>query len=413
MKALRNYIDKIKPHFEKGGKLEKFHSIFDGFETFLFVPNHTSRSGVHMHDGRDSKRTMIIVVIALIPALLFGMYNVGYQHNLAIGIEPGFWETFFFGFAAFLPQLIVAYTVGLGIEFVAGQIKNEEVAEGFLVSGILIPMIMPIDTPLWMIAVATAFAVIFAKEVFGGTGYNIFNVALVARAFLFFAYPSHMSGDQVFVRTAGTFGMGNPQMIDGIAQTVDGYSGATLLGQLAITDAPTFSPSLFSGITDKAVSLMDMFLGFIPGSVGEVSTLAILIGAIILIVTGVGSWKNMLSVFIGGGATILLINQFAVNAVMSMPPLYHFVLGGFAFGAVYMATDPVTSSRTEKGKWIYGMLIGALAVAIRVFNPGYPEGMMLAILFMNAFAPLIDFYVVDGNIKKRLKRSAIKNKERV
>ncbi len=413
MKALRNYIDKLKPHFEKGGKLEKFHSVFDGFETFLFVPNLTSRSGVHMHDARDSKRTMIIVVLALVPALLFGMYNVGYQHNLAIGADPGFWETFLFGLVAFLPQLIVSYAVGLGIEFVAAQIKSEEIAEGFLVSGILIPMIMPIDTPLWMIAVSTAFAVIFAKEVFGGTGYNIFNVALVARAFLFFAYPSHMSGDNVFVRTAGAFGMGNPQMVDGIAQTVDGYSGATMLGQLAITDAPAFSPSIFSSINEGTVSIMDMFLGFIPGSVGEVSTLAILIGALILIVTGVGSWKTMLSVFIGGGATVLLINQFAANAVMGMPPLYHFVLGGFAFGTVFMATDPVTSSRTEKGKWIYGFLIGALAIAIRVFNPGYPEGMMLAILFMNAFAPLIDFYVVDGNIKKRLKRKAITNHERV
>ena len=413
MKALRNYIDKLKPHFEKGGKLEKFHSVFDGFETFLFVPNLTSRSGVHMHDARDSKRTMIIVVLALVPALLFGMYNVGYQHNLAIGADPGFWETFLFGLVTFLPQLIVSYAVGLGIEFVAAQIKSEEIAEGFLVSGILIPMIMPIDTPLWMIAVSTAFAVIFAKEVFGGTGYNIFNVALVARAFLFFAYPSHMSGDNVFVRTAGAFGMGNPQMVDGIAQTVDGYSGATMLGQLAITDAPAFSPSIFSSINEGTVSIMDMFLGFIPGSVGEVSTLAILIGALILIVTGVGSWKTMLSVFIGGGATVLLINQFAANAVMGMPPLYHFVLGGFAFGAVFMATDPVTSSRTEKGKWIYGFLIGALAIAIRVFNPGYPEGMMLAILFMNAFAPLIDFYVVDGNIKKRLKRKAITNHERV
>ncbi len=413
MKALRNYIDKIKPNFEKGGKLEKLHSVFDGFETFLFVPNHTSKSGVHMHDARDSKRTMIIVVLALVPALLFGMYNVGYQHNLALGTDPGFWQTFLFGAIAFLPQLIVSYAVGLGIEFVAAQIKREEIAEGFLVSGILIPMVMPIDTPLWMIAIATAFAVIFAKEVFGGTGYNVFNVALVARAFLFFAYPSHMSGDNVFVRTAGAFGLGNPQMVDGIAQTVDGYSGATMLGQLAITDSPTFSSSLFTSINEGAVSLMDMFLGFIPGSVGEVSTLAILIGALILIVTGVGSWKTMLSVFLGGGATVLLINQFAINAVMGMPPLYHFVLGGFAFGAVFMATDPVTSSRTETGKWIYGFLIGALAVAIRVFNPGYPEGMMLAILFMNAFAPLIDFYVVDGNIKKRLKRSAIKNKERV
>src|SRR5690554_5933289 len=389
------------------------HSVFDGFETFLFVPNHTSRSGVHIHDARDSKRTMIIVVIALIPALLFGMYNIGYQHNLAIGINPGLIETFVFGLIAFLPQLIVSYGVGLGIEFVAAQIKKEEIAEGFLVSGILIPMIMPIDTSLWMIAVSTAFAVVFAKEVFGGTGYNIFNVALIARAFLFFAYPSHMSGDQVFVRTAGAFGMCNPQMIDGVSQTVDGYSGATMLGQLSVTDASNFSSFSFHGITGGDVSLMDMFLGFIPGSVGEVSTLAILLGAAILIITGVGSWKTMLSVFLGGGATVLLVNQFAANAVMSMPPLYHFVLGGFAFGAVFMATDPVTSSRTEMGKWIYGFLIGVLAVAIRVFNPGYPEGMMLAILFMNAFAPLIDFYVVDGNIKKRLKRRAIKNQERV
>lgn len=413
MKALRNYIDKLKPHFEKGGKFEKLHSVFDGFETFLFVPNHTSRSGVHMHDARDSKRTMIIVIIALIPALLFGMYNVGYQHNLAIGTDPGFWQTFFFGLIAFLPQIIVSYAVGLGIEFVGAQIKGEEIAEGFLVSGMLIPMIMPIDTPLWMIAVATAFAVIFAKEVFGGTGYNVFNVALVARAFLYFAYPSHMSGDQVFVRTAGAFGMGNPQMIDGVAQTVDGYSGATMLGQLAVTDSSNFSSFSFNEITGNTSSLMDMFLGFIPGSVGEVSTLAILIGAVILIATGVGSWKTMLAVFLGGGATALLINQFAVNAVMGMTPIYHFVLGGFAFGAVFMATDPVSSSRTEKGKWIYGLLIGVLSVAIRVFNPGYPEGIMLAILFMNAFAPLIDFYVVDGNIKKRLKRKALTNQEKV
>ena len=413
MKALRNYIDKLKPHFEKGGKLEKFHSVFDGFETFLFVPNTTSKSGVHMHDARDSKRTMSIVILALVPALLFGMYNIGYQHNLALGTDPGFFQTFLFGLLAFLPLMIVSYVVGLGIEFVTAQIKGEEIAEGFLVSGILIPMIMPIDTPLWMIALATAFAVIFAKEVFGGTGYNVVNVALVARAFLFFAYPSHMSGDEVFVRTKGIFGFGSPEIIDGVVQTADGFSGATMLGQLAITEAPSFTSSLFTSINDGAVSLMDMFLGFIPGSVGEVSTLAILLGALILIVTGVGSWKTILSVFVGGGATALLINQFAVNPVMGMTPLYHFVLGGFAFGAVFMATDPVTSARTEKGKWIYGFLVGALAVAIRVFNPGYPEGMMLAILFMNAFAPLIDFYVVDGNIKKRAKRRAVINKERV
>lgn len=398
--SLRNYLDKIKPNFEKGGKFHWLHSTFDAFETFLYVPNTTSKSGVHIHDARDSKRTMIIVIIALLPALLFGMYNTGLQHYMAIGVEADLWTKFFYGLLAILPQIIVSYVVGLGIEFIVAQKKGEEVAEGFLVSGMLIPMIMPIDTPLWMIAVATAFAVVFAKEVFGGTGYNIFNVALVARAFLFFAYPSKMSGDSVFVRTADTFGMGGGTVIDG-------YSGATPLGQLATTNAGSFADFTFTGITGQPLSLLDMFIGFIPGSFGEVSTLAILLGAIILIATGVGSWKTMLSVFIGGIVAILIINAFAVNAVMGVPPIYHLILGGFAFGAVFMATDPVTSSRTEKGKWIYGFIIGLLAITIRVFNPGYPEGMMLAILFMNGFAPLIDFYVIDANIKRRLKRSAV------
>lgn len=398
--SLRNYLDKIKPNFEKGGKFHWLHSTFDAFETFLYVPNTTSKSGVHIHDARDSKRTMIIVIIALLPALLFGMYNTGLQHYMAIGVEADLWTKFFYGLLAILPQIIVSYVVGLGIEFIVAQKKGEEVAEGFLVSGMLIPMIMPIDTPLWMIAVATAFAVVFAKEVFGGTGYNIFNVALVARAFLFFAYPSKMSGDSVFVRTANTFGMGGGTVIDG-------YSGATPLGQLATTNAGSFADFTFTGITGQPLSLLDMFIGFIPGSFGEVSTLAILLGAIILIATGVGSWKTMLSVFIGGIVAVLIINAFAVNAVMGVPPIYHLILGGFAFGAVFMATDPVTSSRTEKGKWIYGFIIGLLAITIRVFNPGYPEGMMLAILFMNGFAPLIDFYVIDANIKRRLKRSAV------
>lgn len=404
MKALKNYFDKIRPNFEEGGKYYWLHSVYDGFETFLFVPNATSKSGVHIHDARDSKRTMIIVVLALMPALLFGMYNVGLQHYMAIGQEVGFWTRFFYGLLAVLPQIIVSYVVGLGIEFAVAQMKGEEIAEGFLVTGILIPMIMPIDTPLWLIALATAFAVIFTKEVFGGTGYNIFNVALIARAFLFFAYPSKMSGDQVFVRTGSALGMGRPEMVDGMAKTVDGFSGATPLGQLAITDAPNFASFTFTGVTGQPLSLSDMFWGFIPGSVGEVSMFAILLGAILLISTDVGSWKTMLSVFLGGLFTISLINLFAVNPVMSMPPQYHFLLGGFAFGAVFMATDPVTSARTEKGKWIYGFFIGLLAITIRVFNPGYPEGMMLAILFMNAFAPLIDFYVVDANIKRRLKR---------
>ena len=398
MKALRNYLDKIKPNFEEGGKFHWLYSTYDAFETFLFVPNTTSRSGVHIHDARDSKRTMIIVVIALLPALLMGMYNVGLQHYMAIGQEVSILTNFLFGLLALLPQLIVSYVVGLGIEFAIAQVRKEEVAEGFLVSGILIPMILPIDTPLWMIAVATAFAVIFAKEVFGGTGYNVFNVALVARAFLFFSYPTKMSGDQVWVRTGDTFGMG-------AGQVVDGYSGATPLGQIGVTEATNFSEVTLTGITGQPLSISDMFFGFIPGSIGEVSTFAILLGAIILIVTGVGSWKTMLSVFLGGAFTVLIINIFAQNAIMEVPPLYHLILGGFAFGAVFMATDPVTSARTEKGKWIYGFFIGLMAVTIRVFNPGYPEGMMLAILFMNAFAPLIDFYVVDANIKRRLKRA--------
>jgi len=399
--SLRKFLDKIKPNFEEGGKFHWLNSTYDAFETFLYVPNKTSKSGVHIHDARDSKRTMVIVILALIPALLMGMYNVGYQHYLAINVQAGFLETFLYGLLAILPQIVVSYVVGLGIEFAMAQMKKEEVAEGFLVSGLLIPMILPVDTPLWMIAVATAFSVIFAKEVFGGTGYNIFNVALIARAFLFFAYPSKMSGDQVWVRTADTFGLGG-------GNVVDGFSGATPLGQLAVSDASRFGDFSFLGITGNPLSLWDMFVGLIPGSVGEVSTLAILLGAILLIITGVGSWKTMTSVFLGGLFTVALLNLLAQNAAMEMPPVYHFLLGGFAFGAVFMATDPVTSARTEKGKWIYGFLIGVVAILIRIFNPGYPEGMMLAILFMNAFAPLIDFYVVDANIKRRLKRVAVK-----
>ena len=399
--SLRKFLDKIKPNFEEGGKFHWLNSTYDAFETFLYVPNKTSKSGVHIHDARDSKRTMVIVILALIPALLMGMYNVGYQHYLAINVQAGFVGTFLYGLLAILPQIVVSYVVGLGIEFAMAQMKKEEVAEGFLVSGLLIPMILPVDTPLWMIAVATAFSVIFAKEVFGGTGYNIFNVALIARAFLFFAYPSKMSGDQVWVRTADTFGLGG-------GNVVDGFSGATPLGQLAVSDASRFGDFSFLGITGNPLSLWDMFVGLIPGSVGEVSTLAILLGAILLIITGVGSWKTMTSVFLGGLFTVALLNLLAQNAAMEMPPVYHFLLGGFAFGAVFMATDPVTSARTEKGKWIYGFLIGVVAILIRIFNPGYPEGMMLAILFMNAFAPLIDFYVVDANIKRRLKRAAVK-----
>ena len=375
-----------------------FRSVFDGFETFLFVPNSTSKSGVHIHDCMDSKRTMTIVIIALLPALLFGMYNVGYQHNLAIGSDPGFLMTFIYGFLAVLPKIIVSYVVGLGIEFTVAQWKKEEIQEGFLVSGILIPMIVPVDTPLWMIAVATAFAVVFAKEVFGGTGYNVFNVALVTRAFLFFAYPAAMSGDQVFVRTSDTFGLG-------AGQVVDGFTGATPLGQIAIAGKELIGSFQATNILGEPISTMDYFIGLIPGSIGETSVLAILIGAVILLVTKIASWKTMTSVFVGGAVMSLIFNMIGTTVAMSVSPLDHLFLGGFAFGAVFMATDPVTSAPTETGKYIYGFLVGAMAIIIRALNPGYPEGMMLAILLMNVFAPLIDYYVVEANINRRLKRA--------
>lgn len=399
MSNLRKFVDKIKPNFLPGGKFEKLHSTFDAFETFLFVPNTTSKSGVHIHDAVDSKRTMIVVVLALLPTLLFGMYNVGFQHYNAIGqADASFWQMFWFGLLAVLPIVVVSYVVGLSIEFAGAQIRREEVQEGFLVTGMLIPLIVPVDTPLWMIAVATAFAVIFAKEVFGGTGMNIFNVALVTRAFLFFAYPQSMSGDQVWIRTKDTFGLGG-------GAVVDGFSGATPLGQVATsTEAHTQIVDMFG----QSYSLLDTVIGLMPGSIGETSIIAIALGAILLLITRVASWKVMFSVFAGGALMGLVFNQFGPDtASANLPWLYHLTLGGFAFGAVFMATDPVTASRTETGKWIYGFLIGALAIIIRVLNPGYAEGMMLAILLMNIFAPLIDFYVVDANIKKRLKRAQV------
>lgn len=385
MKALRNYLDKIKPNFEEGGKYQMFRSVFEGFETFLFVPNATSKSGTHIHDSIDSKRIMSIVVISLIPALLFGMYNVGYQHYTHAEIGGGFWEMFIYGFLAVLPKIIVSYIVGLGIEFIVAQWKKEEIQEGFLVSGILIPMIVPVDCPLWILAIATAFSVIFAKEVFGGTGMNVFNVALITRAFLFFAYPSKMSGDAVWVSS---------ESICGLGKTVDGLTVATPLGMTSTgTAAPEFS--------------MDMITGFIPGSIGETSVIAILIGAAILLWTGVASWKTMVSVFVGGAFVAWIFNTVGPDTAMAHMPWYeHLVLGGFCFGAVFMATDPVTSARTEKGKYVYGFLIGAMAIIIRVLNPGYPEGMMLSILLMNIFAPLIDYCVVQANIAQREKRMA-------
>lgn len=379
MKSLRKQLDKIKPQFQKGGKFEKLHSTFDAFETFLFVPDKTTTRGSHIRDSIDMKRTMSIVVISVIPALLFGIWNVGHQHFLSLAQTVGFWDKVLFGLGKVLPIIIVSYVTGLAIEFAFAQVRHHEVNEGFLVTGMLIPLIVPPDVPLWMVAIATAFAVIIGKEVFGGTGMNILNPALTARAFLFFAYPAFMSGDKVW-----------------IAGKADAFSGATPLAEAAAGTA--------GGTVNFSHSFMDMFLGVIPGSVGETSTLAILIGAVILAYTGIGSFRIMLSVVLGGIFMGGLFNLVAVNSYMEVPFYYHLVMGGFAFGAVFMATDPVTAAQTNKGKVIYGFLIGVMAVLIRVLNPAYPEGMMLAILLMNVFAPLIDNYVVEANIKKRLKR---------
>ena len=398
MKALRKFLDNIKPAFQPEGKLSKLQSVYDGFESFLFTPNSTSgKTGAQIHDSIDLKRTMIIVVIALIPALLFGMYNVGYQHYLAIGQQTAFFDTFLYGLAAVLPSIVVSYAVGLGIEFTAAQIRGHEINEGFLVSGLLIPLICPINTPLWMIAVATAFAVIFAKEVFGGTGMNIFNVALVTRAVLFFGYPSKMSGDAAFVSTDSVFGLGAGTL-------VDGYSGATPLGQAATNVGDTLS---LTNIVGEPISTFDAFLGLIPGSVGETSTLCILIGAAILLFTGIASWRIMLSVFAGGLVMSSVAYFFATPAFPTsfIAPIDQLCYGGFAFAAVFMATDPVTGARTDLGKFIYGFLIGVFAILIRIYNGGYPEGAMLAVLLMNAFAPTIDYCVVNANIKRRLKRA--------
>ena len=379
MSFLRNYLNKIKPNFEEGGKLHSLRSVFDGFETFLYVPNTTSKSGTNIHDAIDSKRIMSMVVIALLPALLFGMYNIGYQNYAAAHQTGTLLEMFAYGFLVMLPKLLVSYVVGLGIEFAWAQWKGEEIQEGYLVSGIIIPMILPVGCPLWCIAIAVAFAVIFGKEIFGGTGMNIFNVALLARAFLFFSYPTKMSGDSVWVATDSIFGLGNT--------LPDAFT--TPLGQMAQGSAPS-------------ASLFDSIVGLIPGSIGETSVIAIAIGAVILLWTGIASWKTMLSVFLGGGVMAAI---FQATGQTPVEWYEHIVLGGFCFGAVFMATDPVTSARTETGKWIYGILIGALAVIIRVMNPGYPEGMMLAILFGNMMAPAIDFYVVEANISKRMKRA--------
>ena len=389
MNGLRNFVDKIKPTFEKGGKLGFLHSTFDAFETFLFVPNTVTRKGAHIRDCVDLKRVMIMVVIALVPAMLFGIWNTGYQHNIAFGLDWGFWNMVGYGLVKVLPLYIVSYLVGLGIEFVSAQIQGHEVNEGYLVSGMLIPLIVPVDVPLWMLAIAVAFAVIIGKEVFGGTGMNIWNPALLTRAFLFFSYPSKMSGETIWTGGVTRF------MNEGVAfqagnGLVDGFSGAT----------PLANPTL----ANLEPQFMDMVLGTIPGSVGETSVIAILIGAAILIWTGVASWKIMLSSVIGGLAVGYI--GYATGST-ELPGYYQLVMGGFLFGTVFMATDPVTSAQTECGKWIYGFLVGALAVTVRVWNPGYPEGMMLAILLMNTFAPLIDHYVIEGAIKRRAKKVKI------
>lgn len=393
MKSLKKLLDQLKPHFEAGGKFEKLHSTYDAFSTFLFVPGEVTPSrGAHIRDANDMKRAMFMVIVAMAPALLFGVWNAGYQHDLAFGLQSGLFQQFLFGLWRFLPLVIVSYVVGLGIEFGVAQARGHEVNEGFLVSGMLIPLIMPIDIPLWMVALATAFSVVFVKEIFGGTGMNIWNPALVARAFIFFAYPTAISGDKVWV--AG--------LQEGI-KTVDGFSGAT---PLAVATSSITNGSTVDQLISEMPSFPDMFLGVIPGSIGETSTLAILLGAAFLLFTGIASWRIMLSVFAGGAFMGLVFNLFGSNAYMEMPFWYHFVMGGFAFGAVFMTTDPVSASQTNTGKWVYGFLIGILAVLIRVLNPAYPEGMMLAILFMNTMAPLTDHYVLEANAKRRLRRVA-------
>ena len=382
MKLFKNILNSVKPHFEAGGKLEKLYPAYDAFETFLFVPDHTTHKGTHIKDAIDLKRTMAFVVLAMLPCILFGMWNIGDQYYSAINVEATFFENLIFGFWKFLPLLIVSYAVGLTVEFAFAISRGHSVNEGYLVSGMLIPLIMPVDVPLWMLAVSVVFAVVIGKEVFGGTGMNILNPALTARAFLFFAYPSYMSGDKVWVHGA----------------SVDGYSGETILGALA-ANTQNWNSLLWNAT--------DAFYGFIPGSVGETSFIAILLGAAILIYSCIGSWRIILFTFLGGYLTALLFNLWGVNALMSTPAHIHLIIGGFAFGAVFMATDPVTATQTNQGKIIYGLLVGFFAIVIRVFNPAYPEGMMLAILFMNVFAPLIDHYIIESNIKKRLSRTKI------
>ena len=376
MNFIRKNLDKIKKPFEKGGKLEKFYPAFDAFETFLFVPNHTTKSGAHIRDAVDLKRTMVTVIIALIPALIYGIYNTGYQYFIQSGLDFTFLDAFLHGSYKILPMIAVSYAVGLAIEFGFAVYRGHQVNEGYLVTGLLIPMIMPVDMPLWMLAISVIFAVLIGKEAFGGTGMNILNPALTARAFEFFAYPTYMSGDKVWVSEASN---------------IDGISGETILGALA-------------GGQNIDYSSVQMFWGSIPGSIAETSTLFVLIGAVMLLYTGVASWRIMLGSIIGASLVGFLFNLWGANELMSFEWYNHLIVGGFAFGIVFMATDPVSAAQTQRGKWIYGLLIGVLCILIRVFNPAYPEGVMLAILLMNVFAPTIDHYVIQSNINKRRKR---------
>jgi Na+-transporting NADH:ubiquinone oxidoreductase subunit B len=376
MSFLRNKIDQIKKPFAKGEKWEKFAPAVNAFDTFMFVPNHTTQKGAHIRDAVDLKRTMVTVIIALIPALIYGIYNTGYQYFIQTGEVFTFMDAFIHGANKIVPMIIVSYVVGLTIEFIFAIYRGHEVNEGYLVTGLLIPMIMPVDIPLWMVGISTAFAVLIAKEAFGGTGMNILNPALTARAFAFFAYPTYMSGNKVWVSEASN---------------VDAISGETILGSLAAGN-------------DVSYSMMEMFNGSIPGSIAETSALWVAVGALILILTGVGSWRIMIGGIIGGALMGFLFNLWGANALMSFPWMNHLVVGGFAFGIVFMATDPVSAAQTNKGKWIYGVLVGVFCILIRVFNPAYPEGVMLAILLMNVFAPTIDHYVVEANISKRKKR---------
>ena len=400
MKVLRDALDKAKHNFEKGGKWEKYYYVFEAFDTFAFVPNTTTPpKGAQIRDAVDMKRLMMTVIIAMVPCLIFGMFNVGYQHFLALGQQASVVEMFWIGAVQVVPIIIVSYASGLGVEFIFATFRRHPVNEGFLVSGMLIPLVMPPDVPLWQVGIATIFAVIIGKEAFGGTGMNVVNVALTARAFLYFAYPVDMAGEVWTYIPEG-------------AKTVAGYSGATPLAVAAnaITSGETAVSALADfggGWAENIYSFGNMFLGLIPGSIGETSTLMCLIGAFILVFTGVGSWKIILSVFAGAYGMGLFLNLVGGNAFVEMPAHYHFVMGGLAFGAVFMATDPVTAAQTETGKWFYGALIGIMTVLIRAFNPAYPEGIMLAILLMNVFAPLIDYFVVSANKKRRLKRATV------